>query len=100
MVFVVQGEVVKNVLPALQHALDTVTHDDRYLVPEGGVVGTTGWHRGGVQQALTVLVLQALARERRASGGRAEQKAARLAVGRSPDQIGDTLKTEHGIEDV
>ena len=50
--------------------------------------------------ARAVLVLQPFAGERRAAGGRAEQKAARARVRRRPDEIADALEAEHRVEDV
>ena len=50
--------------------------------------------------AVAVLVLQALAVERRAAGGAAEQEAARAHVARRPDEIADALEAEHRVVDV
>ena len=47
--------------------------------------------------AVAVLVLEAFARERGASGSAAEEEAARAHVGGGPDEIGDALETEHGV---
>ncbi len=45
-------------------------------------------------------MLQALAGERGAPGGGAEQKTARARIARGPDQVADALETEAGVEDV
>ena len=44
-------------------------------------------------------MLQTLAGERRAAGGRAEQEAAAALVAERPDEIADALEAEHRIED-
>ena len=49
--------------------------------------------------ALAVFVLQALAVERRAAGGAADQEAARTHVAGGPDEIADALEPEHRVED-
>ena len=49
--------------------------------------------------ALAVAVLQPLAGERRAAGGRAEQEAAAALVAERPDEVADALEPEHRIED-
>ncbi len=62
------------------HALQAVVDDDGELVGVGRIVGTAVRHRGRDELAVAVLVLQALARERGAARGGAEQEAARLDV--------------------
>ena len=49
---------------------------------------------------MAVLVLQALAEQRRASGGGAEQEPAGARVGGLPDEVADALEAEHRIERV
>ena len=49
---------------------------------------------------MAVLVLEALAVERGAAGGRAHQEPAGAAVGRGPDQVADPLEAEHRVVDV
>src|SRR4029450_11980882 len=82
------------------HALDAVPDDDRHLVREGRVVRAAVRHGGGEYVALSVTVLQALARERGAAGGRAEQEAAAALVPEAPDEVAHALEAEHRIEDV
>ncbi len=50
--------------------------------------------------AVAVLVLQALAGQRGAPGGAADQEAAGLHVAGGPGQVADALEAEHGVEDV
>jgi len=45
-------------------------------------------------------MLQSFARERRTSGGSADEESARARVAGLPRQIADPLEAEHGIEDV
>ena len=47
-----------------------------------------------------VLVLEALAEQRRAAGGGAHQEAPGAGVGGLPDEVADALETEHRIERV
>jgi hypothetical protein len=49
---------------------------------------------------VAVLVLEALAGQRRAPGGRAEQEPAAALVAERPDLVADALEAEHRIEDV
>ena len=49
---------------------------------------------------MAVLVLQAFAVQRRASGGAAEQEAARAHVARGPREVADALEAEHRVVDV
>ena len=48
----------------------------------------------------TILMLQALAAERGAAAGGAEQEAARALIGGRPDQIADALPAEHRVVNV
>ena len=85
--------------PFAIHALDAVLDDDGDLVRERRVVRQAVRHRPGEQVALTVLVLQPLARQRGPAGGPAEQEAAHALIGGRPDQVADALKAEHRIVD-
>ena len=70
------------------------------LVRERRVVGQAVRHRRGDQVAVPVLVLQALAVQRRPPRGAAEQEAARPHVAGRPDQVADPLEAEHRVVDV
>ena len=74
-VFVVDSDVVEAIFAVLVHAADAVAHNYRDLVGIGGIVAVAGGHRAGRQLAVPVLVLQALAGERRPSSGSAYQEA-------------------------
>jgi hypothetical protein len=52
------------------------------------------------QQRVAVLVLQPLAVQRGAAGGRAEQEAAAEHVGERPGGVAGALEAEHRVEDV
>src|SRR4029077_15992014 len=56
--------------------------------------------RGRDELAVAVLMLEALARERRAPGRAADQKAARLHVAAGPGEVADPLETEHRVIDI
>ena len=72
----------------------------RQLVGKSRVVGDTIGYRAGYDQAVPVLVLQAFARERGATGGSAHQEAAHLHVSSRPGQVTDALKAEHRVKDI
>ena len=99
-VFVHHADVIEDVLAVAVHAFETVVDDDCELVVERGVVGAAVWDGRCEYKAVTVLMLKAFARKRRASRGAAHQKAARLAVARRPGDVADALKPKHRIEDV
>ena len=83
-----------------KHALDTVTHQHRKLPRESGVVGPHRRHRASQHGRVTILMLQPFAIQSRPAGGTTEQKAFGHHVSCRPDQVTDTLKTEHRIEDI
>ena len=65
-VFVVDGDVVENVLAVFRalfgiHPQQAVFHYCGELVGEGGVVGLAGWHSAGEDMAVAVLMLEAFA---------------------------------------
>src|SRR5579864_8256187 len=99
-VLVHQRDVVEDVFLLGEHAPQPVVDDHGQLVGIGRVVGHAVRHRRRDQLAVAVLMLQALAGERGASGGRAQQEAARLDVARGPDKVADALEAEHRVEDV
>ena len=99
-VLVHQREVVEDVLLLGQHAPQALLDDHRDLVAVGRVVGDAVGDRRGQQVAVAVLVLQALAVERRAAGGAAQQEPAGPAVAGRPRQVADPLEAEHRVEDV
>ena len=74
--------------------------DHHHLVGEGRVVGDAVRDGAGDDVAVAVLVLQALAVQRGAPGGAAEQEAARADVAGQPGQVADALEAEHRVVDV
>ena len=66
-VLVHHRDVIEDALVVREHALHAVVDDHGELVRIGRVVGDAVRHRGRVQQAVAVLVLQAFARERGAA---------------------------------
>ena len=77
-----------------------VAHDRRELVGKGRVVGSQRRDRRGQQVAVAVLVLEPLAVERRAAGGRAHHEAAPAGVAERPRLVARPLEAEHRVEDV
>ncbi len=82
------------------HLAHTVIEDDRELAGKGRIVGATVRDGGGDQVAGAVLVLQPLATQGGTPCGRAQQETSRPLVGSGPDQVTDTLETEHRVVDV
>ena len=99
-VLVHHRQVVEDVLLLGVHPAQAVLHDHRDLVGEGRVVGDAV--RDGRRQhvRVAVLVLQALAVERGAPGGAADQEAAGPRVAGRPGQVADALEPEHRVVDV
>ena len=99
-VLVVQGDVVKDVLVVDEHPAQTVLHDHRGLVGERRVVDPDVRDRRREEQAVPILVLEALAVERGATVRRAEEEAAAARITKGPHLIAGPLEAEHRIEDV
>src|SRR2546425_12362941 len=98
-VLVAYGDVIEHVLLPFEHAPGAVVHDGRELVAEARIEGAAVRHRRGGEMRRAVLVLQALARQRGAAGGAADEEAARARNGRRPDQVSDPLETEDRVVD-
>ncbi len=96
-VLIEQGHIVIHVFLLLHHALQAVVQDHADLVGKGRVVADAIRNRARQNMAVAVFVLQALAVERGAPRGAAQQKAARLHVARSPGQVANALEAEHGV---
>ena len=99
-VLVHRRDVVENVFLLADHAPQPVLDDDGQLIGIGWVVGHTVRNRRCVNEAVAILVLQALACERGSAGSSADQEAARLLVAAGPDEIADALEAEHRVIDV
>ncbi len=74
--------------------------DGGHLVGEGGVVGGQVGDGGRQQQAVAVLVLEALAVERGPAGRRPQQEAPAPHVAEGPHGVAHPLEPEHRVEDV
>src|SRR5882762_6521035 len=92
-----QGDVVKNVLAIFVHAANAILNDDGDFVGERGIVSEQIGNGQREHVTVAVLVLQAFAGKRGASGGATEEEASRPHIGSGPDEIGDALKAEHRI---
>src|SRR5882762_1659256 len=92
-----QGDVVKNVFAIFVHAANTVLNDDGDFVGECRIVGEKVGNGQGEDMTVAVLVLQAFAGKRGASGGATEEEASRPHIGSGPDEVGDALKAEHRV---
>ena len=82
------------------HPVQAVLHDVGDLVAEGRVVVHDRRVRRREQRRVPVGVLQPLAGQRRAPGGRPDEEAAGHLVGRRPDRVARALEPEHRVEDV
>ena len=74
-------------------------HDDRHFVGVARVVGPEVGIGHGVEVAVAVLVLEALAGQGGAAGRAAQQEAAAAHVAGGPDQVADPLEAEHRVID-
>src|SRR5712672_1872987 len=92
-----QSDVVKNVFAVLVHAANAILNDDRDFVSERGIVGEQIGNGQREDMAVAILMLQAFAGKRGASGGATEEEASRPHIGSGPDEVGDALKAEHRI---
>ena len=99
-VFVHQGDVIEHIFLFLDHALQTIMHDDCNFMRKGRVIGHAIRNRRRQNVAMPIFMLQALAIECRAARGATEQEATRTHVTRSPCQITNALQTEHRVEDI
>src|SRR5690554_3626574 len=99
-VFVLDGQVVEDVLVVFEHFLHAVANHHSHFVTVGRVVGLAV--RNGVSQyvAVAVLVLQAFAVQCGTAGGAADQEATGLHVARGPGQVTHTLEAEHRVKHV
>ena len=86
-------------LAFLVHAANAVLHDDGDFVGEGRIVGEQLGTVLASRMAVAVLVLQAFAGKRGASGGAAAAGSPCRAVAGGPDEIADALEAEHRIVD-
>ena len=99
-VLVVDVDVVEDVLAVAEHAPDAVADDRRQLVGEGRVVGAHHGDRRREHLGMAVVVLQALARERRPAGRGADHEPAAARVAEGPRLVAGPLEPEHRVEDV
>ena len=106
---VVDGEVVDDVLALAVavragafavHALHAVAQDVGDLVGERRVIGHDGRVGGRQNRGVAVHVLQPLAGQGGAPGGRADQETTAHLVGGRPDGVPGALEAEHRVEDV
>mmetsp|Transcript_54262 Transcript_54262/g.126330 ORF Transcript_54262/g.126330 Transcript_54262/m.126330 type:complete len:254 (-) Transcript_54262:968-1729(-) len=99
MVLVVERDVVDDILVLPPHLLDAVLDDVGHLVCEGRVPSNNCRVRERYQQGVSILVLQALTVEGRASRCGAQQEAACTGISRLPDEVSHALEAEHGVVD-
>ena len=97
--FILDGQVVDRRLAFLIQLLQPIHHNHGGLISEGRIVRPHGGKGDCIEQAVAVLVLQALAVEGRAAGRSADHETFGPHVGGGPNQITDTLKAEHRIVD-
>ena len=99
-ILVEHGDVVVDVFLLDIHPAQAVVDDHRQLVVVGRVVGHTAGNHRGQYVAVAIVVLQAFAHQRGATGGGTEQETAGARIGGGPGQVPDPLQAEHRIEDV
>ena len=91
---------MEHILIVNVHFLNAVSDDGGQFVGEGRVPRTHRWVGVRHQKRVAVLMLQAFAVERGSPGGGAHQEATSSLVGSGPNQVGDPLEAEHGVERV
>ena len=99
-VLVHRGDVVELVFTFAEHAAKPVLNDHRQFVRIRGVIADAIGDGAGQCVTVAILVLQALAVQRGATGGCTNQETPRLAVARRPSKVADALEAKHGVEDV
>src|SRR5690348_5047000 len=97
-VLVHQRQVIEDIFLVLIHPADAFADDDREFKSEGWVVCEEVGDGIGKQMAVSILMLQPFAEQRRAPGGPAEQKSVASRIAGGPDQVADALQSEHRIE--
>ena len=94
---VVQGDVVEDVLVLAVHAAQPVFDDHPELVGEGRVVHLADGDDRGLQQRVTILMLQSFAVKRGTAGSGSDEKTPAAHIRGRPDQIPHPLRTEHRV---
>ena len=94
------GDVIEHIFLLADHASQAVLNDDGEFVRVGRIVGYAVRYSSGTDQTMTVLMLQTLARQCRASCRTADQEAARLQIATSPNEVANALEAEHRIVNV
>src|SRR5262249_46058841 len=92
-------DVVEAVLTLLVHPPDAVLNDHRNLIDVSRIIRRARWDHAGEHHTVPILVLQALAQQRGASGSATQQEALSPCISERPYQVANALKTEHEIED-
>ena len=99
-VFVHAGDVEIDSFPVYIHSLQSVVNDHCEFVNVCGVISNARRYRGCHDQTVAILMLETFPCERSSSGSAANQKSASTNIGCGPSKVADTLKTEHGIENI
>ena len=98
--FVVDGEIIENLFAFSVHATQAVLNDNSQLIAPGRIICTNCWDSRGHQLAVTVFVLQAFAVQSCSAGSSAAQEALAASISRTPDQVANSLETEHRIVNI
>src|SRR5208282_2799645 len=90
-------EVIEDGFAVDVHALDAVLNDDGDLIGERGIISQQIRHWKSEHVAVSILMLQAFARQRRSSRRASDQEATAAHVTRGPNQVADALQSEHRV---
>src|SRR5580704_5604384 len=93
-VLVHQCQVVENVFLSFEHRLHALFDNHRDFVCKTRVISPTARNRRSDEMTGTVLMLQALTRESRASCCGTQQKASCARIGRGHDEITNALESK------
>ena len=99
-ILIVNGDVVKDVLTFHIHLFHAVLNDHGQFEVEGRIIRHHVRNRARHDEAVAVLMLQALAIQGRASAGAAHEKSPGSTVAGEPDLIANALETKHRVVDV
>src|SRR5512143_2995208 len=99
-VFVVERDVIKDVLLLRAHAVEAVTHYHGHFVGESRIVGQDAGDGAREDMAVAVLMLQALPVKGGASGSGPERETAAARIRKRPKQVASALEPEHGVKNV
>ena len=99
-IFVHYGNVVIDVFLRLIHTAQAILNNYREFICKRGIIGYAIGNSRSRQVAMPILMLQPFSIQGRAPGRTAQQESTATHISGRPGQVADTLKAEHGIENI